>query len=306
MPGSQSGSQSAAKVSCLPWFISCSRLCIGDFQPLRNQIPGLTSIHPQVGQDDTLRPVTIKQLIDSQQPYAEAPFRIDNVEVGQVSFVAQIRAVNAQATNITYKLEDGTGVLEVKKWIDPGQAGGGNEYDDDDMMGGGADRGPNLPMEVGNFVRVYGRLKALNNKRLVTAHVIRAVQDYNEVSYHLLEAAYVHLLLTRGPLDGQGGVGAGGDHGGDSMFVDGGDQGGGQAGGNSGNNAKVMGCTIPAQKVFNFIQNQPGGQEGVGLSTIAGGAGLSNREVLGAADELVNKGLLYTTVDDETWAILDY
>jgi replication factor A2 len=30
------------------------------------------------------------------------------------------------------------------------------------------------------------------------------------------------------------------------------------------------------------------------------------REVITAADELLGQGLIYTTVDDETWAILDY
>jgi hypothetical protein len=33
---------------------------------------------------------------------------------------------------------------------------------------------------------------------------------------------------------------------------------------------------------------------------------MSVRDALTAADELLGQGLIYTTVDDETWAILEY
>jgi len=51
----------------------------------------------------------------------------------------------------------------------------------------------------GEYLRVFGRLKAFNNKRHVAAHVIRPITDYNEGQYHLLEATAVHLYFTRGP-----------------------------------------------------------------------------------------------------------
>ncbi|TDZ47222.1 Replication factor A protein 2 [Colletotrichum trifolii] len=243
--------------------------------------------------EESLRPVTIKQIIDAEEAYPGADFRIDGSTVTQITFVAQIRQVSPQPTNITLKLDDGTGVIEVKKWVDT------DKKDDADS---------NLELE--GFVRVWGRLKSFNNKRHVGAHFIRPVTDYNEVQYHLLEATYVSLTFTRGPLNA-GGAGAGqGGAGGDSMFVDGGDgygggapQGGAGAGAHAG---KLRGCSAAAQKMFNFINNAPGGNEGVHLNQIASGAGLSTRDVVGASDELLGQGLIYTTIDDETWAILDY
>ena len=38
--------------------------------------------------------------------------------ISQITFVGQIRTISTQATNITYKLDDGTGLIEVKQWID--------------------------------------------------------------------------------------------------------------------------------------------------------------------------------------------
>lgn len=153
--------------------------------------------------------------------------------------------------------------------------------------------------ELDSHVRIWGRLKSFSNKRHVGAHVIRPVTDFNEVNYHMLEATYVHLYFTKGPL-GQGG--AGGD--GDSMFVDGG-------GYNDGGNTaqipnKLSGCTPLAKKMFNFMNNTPGSNEGVHLNVITNQAAMSTRDVLTAADELLGQGLIYTTVDDETWAILEY
>ncbi|RMJ13095.1 hypothetical protein BHE90_011583 [Fusarium euwallaceae] len=232
-------------------------------------------------QDESLRPVTIKQILDSEEPFQGADFKIDGSLITQITFVGQIRSVNPQPTNITLKIDDGTGQIEVKKWVD-------------------ADKGDDTEFELDSHVRVWGRLKSFNSKRHVGAHVIRPVEDFNEVNYHMLEATYVHLYFTKGPLGGQGGANGEGD----SMFVDGGgynDQ--------TGSNAapsKLSGCSGLAKKMFNFMNDAPGGNEGVHINIITSSTGLSVRDVLTAADELLGQGLIYTTVDDETWAILEY
>lgn len=190
--------------------------------------------------------------------------------------------MNPQPTNITLKIDDGTGQIEVKKWIDI------DKQDD-------ADPG----YELDSHVRIWGRPKSFSNKRHVAAHVIRPVTDFNEVNYHMLEATYVHLYFSKGPL---GQNNAGGD--GDSMFVDGGGH------NNDSNNQipdKLSGCSAQAKKMFNFMKkNTPDNNEGINLNIIMSSAGMSLRDVLTAADQLLGQGLIYTTVDDETWAILEY
>ncbi|KAG5998033.1 hypothetical protein E4U43_002512 [Claviceps pusilla] len=244
-------------------------------------------------QDESLRPVTIKQILEAEEAYAGADFKIDNSTVTQITFVGQIRNINPQPTNITFKIDDGTGQIEVKKWIDV------DKQDDS-----------NAEFELDSHVRVWGRLKSFSNKRHVGAHVIRPVTDFNEVNYHLLEATYVHLFYTKGPLgQQQGGGGAGGANG-DSMFVDGGGYGIENGGGGGGNGAgqalsKLSGCGPLARKVFKVIDDAPG-NEGIHLNVITSALKLSVRDVLSASDELLGQGLIYPTVDDETWAILEY
>ncbi|OAQ69092.1 DNA-directed RNA polymerase I subunit RPA1 [Pochonia chlamydosporia 170] len=238
-------------------------------------------------QDESLRPVTIKQILSAEEAFAGADFKIDNSTITQITFVGQIRSVNPQPTNVTLKIDDGTGQIEVKKWIDADKQ--------DDVK-------PEQQYELDSYVRVWGRLKSFSNKRHVGAHVIRPVKDFNEVNYHLLEATYVHLYFTRGPL---GGAAA---NGGESMFVDGGgygDANGGAAGAGQMPN-KLSGCGPLAKKMFNYMNGTPGGNEGVHLNVISTSTGMSVRDVLSASDELLGQGLIYTTVDDETWAILDY
>ncbi|KAK3318535.1 hypothetical protein B0H66DRAFT_557603 [Apodospora peruviana] len=241
--------------------------------------------------DDSLRPVTIKQLVDCEEAYPGADLSIDGIPITQVTVVGQVRAVNPQATNITYRLDDGTAIMDVKKWVDAEKAD---------------DTNPQFGLDT--YVRVWGRLKSFNGKKHIGAHFMRAIDDFNEVSYHMLEATYVHLYFTKGvPGQQQQQGGAGG---GDGMFVDGGHGGGGnnamQAGGAVNGPARLAQCSRNAQTMFNFLNNSPGGNEGIHLNLIASQTGLSVRDVISAADELLGQGIVYTTMDDETWAILDY
>ncbi|KAF4513427.1 hypothetical protein G6O67_000700 [Ophiocordyceps sinensis] len=230
-------------------------------------------------QDESLRPVTIKQVLEAEEAYSGADFKIDGSPVTQITFVGQVRSVNAQSTNMTFKIDDGTGQIEVKKWIDA------DKHDE-------AEPG----FDVDSHVRVWGRLKSFSNKRHVGAHVIRPVANYNEVNYHLLEATYVHLFFTRGAPGGAATA--------DSMFVDGGAAHGHDAVAQM--PSKLSSCSAAAKKMFNFMNDTPGGNEGVHLNVITSTVGMSVRDALTAADELLGQGLIYTTVDDETWAILEY
>ncbi len=86
------------------------------------------------------------------------------------------------------------------------------------------------------------------------------------------------------------------------MFVDGGY--GTDAGSNQ--NAQLAGCSARARKMFQWLHNAEGGNEGVHLHMIAQGTGMSVPDVQAASEELIGPGLIYTTVDDETFAILSY
>lgn len=235
--------------------------------------------------------MTIKQLLDCEEAYPGADLAIDGVGILQVTVVGQVRAVNPQATNITYRLDDGTGTLDVKKWVDVEKQ---------------EDAEPKFAPD--QYVRVWGRLKTFNGRKHLGANFIRSIEDVNEVNYHMVEATYVHLFFTKGlPAGGNGGGGAGGGAGadaggaggGDSMFVDGYNGGGGTE-------AKVAKCSPSARKMWHSMMHSSPADEGHTIGQIMSDTNMSLRDVAAAAEELLNEGLIYTTVNDQTWSILEY
>ncbi|KAL7627489.1 Replication factor A protein 2 [Parahypoxylon ruwenzoriense] len=239
--------------------------------------------------DESLRPVTVKQIIDAEQAFgSDGPFRIDGVDITQVTFIGMVRQISPQTTNITYRLDDGTGIVEVKQWLDP---------DKQDEASGSSS-----VFREEQYVRVWGRLKSFGNKRHVGAHVIKPVIDFNEVNCHLLEATYVHLFFTRGGAPGAGaGAGAGGAGGEDSLFVNesyGGDSAAYDA-------ARLRTVSPGARKMYSYLNSHgDGGDNGVNMHVIARDVGMTIQDVMAAAEELLSGGNIFTTVDDETFAVL--
>jgi len=229
--------------------------------------------------------MTIKQILDSQQPHPDADFRADGEPFGQVTFVGQIQGISTQPTNITYRVDDGTGMVEVKQWID-------TDSNKEDRMDGVESNKPKL-VENG-YCRVWGRLKSFNNKRHVGAHIIRPITDYNEINYHLLEATAVHLFFTRGPPQAQQANGN----------KDAGANGGHQDFASAADNA-LSGISPLGRKVFHTLKNTPQSNEGLHVQMIASQMGMPVSEVYKGAEELLAIGMIFTTVDDNTWAVLD-
>lgn len=126
----------------------------------------------------------------------------------------------------------------------------------------------------------------------------------NEVTYHGLEATLVHLYFTRGPIDA---ANPAKKEGGDGMFVD-------SYGGNNmgAGNAAAGGRQLPpkvspnSRQVFNLLQSEPQNNEGLNVNMIATKLGMPVAEVYKCGDELLSEGCIYTTVDDETWAVLEF
>lgn len=198
----------------------------------------------------------------------------------QTTFVGQIRSISKQTTNITYKVDDGTGIIEVKQWID-------SDAQDDSMD---MDSKSKLAEEV--YCRVYGRIKAFNNKRHVGAHIIRPITDYNEINYHLLEATAIHLHFTRGPPTGQSN--------GAVKPVNGGAAHQGYDGASNG----LPSMSNYARKVYQALKTTES-NEGLHVQMLSQTTGMPPNDVYKGAEELLGTGIIFTTVDDNTWALLD-
>ncbi|KAB2575021.1 Nucleic acid binding OB-fold tRNA/helicase-type [Lasiodiplodia theobromae] len=250
----------------------------GGFLPMEgSQSPGSAS---KGFRKDTLRPVTLKQINDAVNTQ-ESDFTIDGVEVAQITFVGQIRNISQQALNISFKFDDGTGLGEVKLWMD---ADGPNPLEPAD--------GSKPTLVENTYARVWGKLRSYGQKRHVIAHIIRPITDYNEISYHLLEATAVHLHFTRGPP-------ASGDS---KPAANGGDV---PMGGYGDAGSIPSHISAAAKKVLHVLRTAPQGNEGLHMQDIASRTGMDMADVAKAGDELLTEGKIYTTVDDTTWALLD-
>ncbi|KAF2120632.1 hypothetical protein BDV96DRAFT_628137 [Lophiotrema nucula] len=233
--------------------------------------------------EESLRPVTIKQIHDAQQQSTDE-IRIDDSIVSQLTLVGQIRNISTQTTNITYKLDDGTGSIEVKLWVDSDNIDAANAK--------------NAKLVENAYCRVWGKLKIFNNKKHIGAHIIRLVEDMNEISYHLLEATAVHLYFTRGPPGGGPAAPGGG------TALNGAAAQQSYSAGEYGN-ADLSGYSGVARRVYKHLRETPQSNEGMHQHEIATNLNIEVGEVATAGDQLLAGGLIYTTVNDETWAVLD-
>eukprot|EP01027_Heterolobosea_sp_BB2_P009802 GEZU01014422.1.p1 GENE.GEZU01014422.1~~GEZU01014422.1.p1 ORF type:complete len:271 (+),score=63.68 GEZU01014422.1:321-1133(+) len=134
----------------------------------------------------SLTPVTIRQLLTAQAGRDDA-FRIDgNHELGLVTFIGKIIKVEELTTNNTYTLDDGTGMIEVKIWVDSNE----HSYT--------ASKKHEWRENV--YVRVYGHLRSWHGSNSVMSFRMQVIQDFNEVTFHLLDVIRTHLYNKHGPL----------------------------------------------------------------------------------------------------------
>jgi len=139
----------------------------------------------------TLTPITIRQLYNATQQQPEDIFKVDGKELNQVTLVGQIVSSQIQSTTLELLIDDSTGKIDVKQWLEP------------DEGNGDAHRSQ---FKEGVYVRVVGHLRAFQQRRNIMAFRIQPIDDWNEITFHLLEAIHVHLFNTRGPLEGSGTV----------------------------------------------------------------------------------------------------
>jgi len=130
-----------------------------------------------------LVPCTIRQILSAQQITLEDDdFLIDGQLVNQVSIVALIINSSPQPNHYNYQIDDATGVLDVRIWID-------NEppyYV----------QSQSSEWTSGRYVRVMGNIKAFGVRRTLIAVRLNIVEDPNEITYHHLECLYIHMKNT--------------------------------------------------------------------------------------------------------------
>ncbi|BEJ12190.1 hypothetical protein CspHIS471_0206500 [Cutaneotrichosporon sp. HIS471] len=223
--------------------------------------------------NQSLRPVTVQQILNADQPVPESDFQIDGADIGPIQFVGTVHNRSSTATNVSYEVGDGYGYIDVRQWLD--------SSDDDSGKTDG--------IEQDKFVSVIGTIKVFGGKRHVSAQTIRPIEDHNEVYHHFLKALHVSLTI-RNPGAAKGGAAA--------------------AGANANANANsyaapaagdgdMYGHLIPMQKKIMEIVSADTSGEGMHVKHVGRMCGAVNgEEVMEAIEQLMGEGLLYSTIDD--------
>lgn len=71
-------------------------------------------------------------------------------------------------------------------------------------------------------------------------------------------------------------------------------------------NQALPGMSPVARRVFNLLKSEPQSNEGLHMQLMAAKLDIPVTDVARAVNELHSSGLIFSTVDDYTWAILGY
>ncbi|CAK9439576.1 uncharacterized protein LODBEIA_P36760 [Lodderomyces beijingensis] len=209
----------------------------------------------------SLTPVTIKQILEATQPTPDGDFKIHNVHLNMISFVGVVRKVDGQGMSVVIAVEDGTGSIEIRKWIDENNSSLAEEVE-------------KYSAYKNKYVSVGGSLKTHMNKKSIQNAAISPITNANQILYHHLSAIDVHLKSQGIPKSS----GAGDD----GLFVK----------DNDGDQSII-------DRVLNFITEESKTmQDGVPINYIVEKLGISKDEGLRHCNELVENGRIYLGFND--------
>mmetsp|Transcript_28224 Transcript_28224/g.57317 ORF Transcript_28224/g.57317 Transcript_28224/m.57317 type:complete len:205 (-) Transcript_28224:966-1580(-) len=100
----------------------------------------------------------------------------DGRELHQVKLIGAVRSTDESSTAATYQIEDGTGLIEVKEWMN------------DDCAALAELR--QQAMQDCVYVCIIGQVKEYDNNKHIIGNSVRKIESGNELTHHFLEAAY--------------------------------------------------------------------------------------------------------------------
>ena len=199
-------------------------------------------------------------------------FRVNGEEVHNLTLLGKIVEANESSTSQQYTIDDGTGTVVVKKWVDADDAEGAKQT-----------------LAAGQYVRVYGHLRVFQGARNVIAFNMRPVTDFNEITYHFLEVVYCNshngARAAAAPK-----VEAGAAEG--TAYA-------APAAAAAAAGATATGsCSDQVMAIYNGPQGATDNGAPVGDVVTALNGRFTEAQVRKAVEFLVNEGHLYSTIDD--------
>lgn len=226
----------------------------------------------KMGGVQTLRPLTIRQILNATQAHPEADFVVDGAGIGQLTFVGYVANITTNPTNVIYMISDATGAIEVRVWMDANS--GTQKFKD---------------VKDFDYVRVIGGIKSFQQRRYINTGHMRVITDPNEIFYHQLEALHSHLSLVKDAGGNNTGTGMGAYANNDRMRLD---------------QKQYEEIENPLHRkimqIVDAMSEGGGGETGVHVSAIARKIPNSTEaHIRQEVESLVGEGFLFTAEDED-------
>ena len=251
---------------------------------------------PQKGsrEKQSLFPVTISQLFNAES-LSDDSFAIDNSPLSNVKIIGMIMKLEYHSTSLSIIVNDGSGEMEIKVFLHGDDESETAKYDF---------------AREGIYVVVIGTLRSFHEKRNMSAYSITPMENYHQLVYHQLEVINTHLMHTQGRMQENGGTNAMGfstpmknSGSKNSLFA------------TPTNQFSGMVMKTPIQGGMNGMENEVNAHQqlvlnalgtsssetGVAMSDISNAlkGQLSEGDIRGALNYLVNEGHVYSTIDED-------
>jgi len=130
--------------------------------------------------EQTLIPVTILMAMKAQTDISGGDGTLvleDGRPLNMVKIIGAVRSVDSLSTNVQYTIEDGTGCIDVKQWMDDNDSAESTEMKKETIH-------DNI------YIKVIGIIKEYDGKKMVVASSVRRLLSGNQLTHHLLEVMY--------------------------------------------------------------------------------------------------------------------
>ncbi|EQC33428.1 hypothetical protein SDRG_08943 [Saprolegnia diclina VS20] len=139
--------------------------------------------------NQSLTPVTVRQVLAALQAEGgDDAVHVDGKELHNIRVVGILTDMSPNSTNITFTLNDGTGLLASRLFL---------QVDDDHYQQQLVES-----LREGIYISAVGNLRTFSGKTTMTCYTATPVEDFNELTHHFLDCIYSHLRNLHGVIGG--------------------------------------------------------------------------------------------------------
>lgn len=140
---------------------------------------GLKKVARRLYDESTIIPVTAHMILTARTEEGDDGLLEleDGRKLHRIKLVGATRAVEDYSTNVVFQIEDGTGLIEVKQWLD------------ENLCSAAVEQRQKCQRDH-VYVKIVGSVKNFDGKKMVVADSVRLLSTGNELSHHMLDVVY--------------------------------------------------------------------------------------------------------------------